>query len=402
MPSRTVLVLGVGLQGRAVVEDLERRSDVEEILAADVDARSLDRWLAHLGPSKTCGLELDARDGARLRRVLADGVGLVINMLPVSFDEHVLRAALDARTHLVTTNYGHAVRAFDRDAARRGITVMPESGFDPGIDLIVAAGAARDFDRPEILNSYGAGIPAPESRRANAIGYKVSWSVEGLLRSYRRPASILHHGAAAEVAGDAIFEPAWIHTTAFDGFGDLEAFVNGDAVAFVDLLGLRSSVRHAARFSLRWPGHCEFWRTVVALGLLDEQPTPGMGVSPRQFLAHHLETRLQYGPEERDAVLMRIDLAGWKDGARTARRLEMTRFRDPGSELLAMSIVTGYPASIIAQMILSGEVARPGVGCPARDVPLGPFLEALRSRGITIAEQDIDPSECVRLAFPSA
>jgi saccharopine dehydrogenase-like NADP-dependent oxidoreductase len=46
--------------------------------------------------------------------------------------------------------------------------------------------------------------------------------------------------------------------------------------------------------------------------------------------------------------------------------------------------VVGYPASIVAQMILEGTIRRKGVGCPARDIPPAPFLAALEQRGITV------------------
>jgi hypothetical protein len=45
-------------------------------------------------------------------------------------------------------------------------------------------------------------------------------------------------------------------------------------------------------------------------------------------------------------------------------------------------------------MILSGQISRPGVASPARDVPAGPFFEALAARGLAINKIEVDPSEC--------
>lgn len=382
---RTVLVLGAGMQGRAVVDDLERRSGVGRIVAADCDARAAREYVAAIGARRTSVREVDARDDAAVLRLLGEA-DLVVNMLPVPFEEAVLRLAIEAGVHLVSTNYAHRLRAFDEAAARRGIIVMPEAGFDPGIDLVLARQAVDEFDEIDTLLSYGAGIPAPECRDANAIGYKISWSFEGALRAYARPARVVVDGQAREVDGRHIFDPAWTHVATFDGLGDLEAFVNGDAAEFLHLLGIERSVRTSARYSLRWPGHCEFWRRLADLGLLEEEPVAGTGVSPREFLRRHLEPRLQYAPGERDMILLRIEARGTRDGRPRTVRWEMVDFGDPSSGVLAMSRAVGCAASVVSQMILCGEITRKGVGSPARDVPPAPFLAALERRNITISK----------------
>jgi len=379
----TVLVLGAGMQGRAVVEDLERRSDVGRIVAADCDARPARAYVAAIGARRTSVHEVDARDGAAVLRLLGEA-DLVVNMLPVQFEEPVLRLAIEAGVHLVSTNYAHHLRAFDDAAARRGLIVMPEAGFDPGIDLVIARQAVDEFDEIDTLLSYGAGIPAPECRDANAIGYKISWSFEGALRAYARPARVVVDGQAREVDGRHIFDPAWTHVVTFDALGGFEAFVNGDAAEFLHLLGIERSVRTSARYSLRWPGHCEFWRRLADLGFLDEEPVAGLGVSPRQFLRRHLEPRLQYAPGERDMIMLRIEAHGTRDGRPRTMRWEMVEFGDASGGVLAMSRAVGCAASVVSQMILGGEITRKGVGSPARDVPPAPFLEALQQRNLTI------------------
>lgn len=382
LSARTVLVLGVGMQGRAVVEDLERRSTVGRVIAADCDARTAADRVRAIGARRTSVCEVDARDAVAVMRLLA-GADLVVNMLPVRFEEPVLRLAIEADVHLVSTNYGHRLRAFDEAAARRNIIVMPEAGFDPGIDLVVARQAVDEFDEIETLLSYGAGIPAPECRDVNAISYKISWSFEGVLRAYARSARVVTDGRACDVEAGQIFDPPWAHVVSFDELGEFEAFVNGDAVEFLQLLGIERSVRTSARYSLRWPGHCDFWRRLARLGLLDDRPVPGTSISPRDFLRAHLEPRLQYAPGERDMIMLRIDARGTKGGRPHGARWEMVDCGDPGG-LFAMSRTVGYTASVVAQMILAGEIARKGVGCPARDVPPAPFFAALQERNITI------------------
>jgi len=68
--------------------------------------------------------------------------------------------------------------------------------------------------------------------------------------------------------------------------------------------------------------------------------------------------------------------------------------RDLRTGTLAMSRAVGYPASIVGQMVLVGGLRRPGVASPIRDIPAGPFFDALAQRGIRILDREIDPAEC--------
>jgi lysine 6-dehydrogenase len=337
---------------------------------------------------------VDVRDAEALRRLASCGARVAIALVPLRLEPSVAAAVVDAGTNLVTTNYAASV-AFLAGAARtRGVTVVPEAGFDPGIDLVIVARAMSAFERVETLNSYGSGIPAPECRERNALNYGISWSWEGVLAAYSRPARLIVNGAEMVAAPEEIFRPAWRHDVIVDGVGRLEAYVNGDATAVAEAAGIRGTVHDAGRYTLRWPGHCEFWPKIASIGLLDDTPGAEGGLSPREFLRRHLEPRLAYGPAERDMIILRVDVAGVRDGSRRGCRYELVAYRDLATGSLAMSRAVGCAASIVAQMVLSGEVRGPGVLSPIRDIPPGAFFEALGRRGMTIVEREIDPLGC--------
>jgi len=396
MARPAVLVLGTGLQGRAAVEDLERAPGVGRIIAADLRVNGLEAALRALGASRTDVVRLDASDEAALRRAVSDPeVALVIQLLPVTFDAAVCRAAVDAGKPLVTTNYAHELGEAGERARGAGVTLMPEAGFDPGIDLVMTARAIRQFDEVESVISYGTGIPAPECRHANVLEYKISWSFAGVLRATARSARILASGSDVTIPSGDIFRPEWVHTIDVDEVGTLEAFPNGDAVAIAASYGRLPGLRHTARYTLRWPGHSAFWLKMVGLGLLDDDtPAPGLEVSPREFLRRHLEPRLHYGPGERDLAYLRVEAIGRRHGARSAVRLELAGYRDLETGLLGMNRLVGYPASIVAQMILDGRIAHAGVGRAASHIPGDEFLDELAKRGIRFVERELDPARC--------
>jgi lysine 6-dehydrogenase len=401
MADRPVLVLGAGLQGRAVLEYLERHTAIDRIVAADADLPGLKRYLDTFGARRIEPPTLDAGDQRALHDIVS-GAAVVVNMLPPTFAAATTEACIARGAHEVNTNYSRLVSKVDAEAVAAGVSILPESGFDPGVDLVLAGCAKAAFDRLDSLVSYGSGIPAPECRDENPLRYKISWTFAGVLRVYKRPAKVLLGGRAIEIPGADIFFPPWTHELDWPGLGRMEAYVNSDAVAIAEQLDIRESVRTMARYTCRWPGHCDFWGKISRLGLLDETPPAGGGTSPAEFLRRHLEPRLQYGPQERDLVLLRLEAIGTRAGKRCARRWDFLDYRDLATGFFAMNRAVGYPAAITAEMLLSGAITRRGVLSMPRDVPAGPFLARLAARGMKISEYEVDPDECFRQEAPAS
>ena len=60
--------------------------------------------------------------------------------------------------------------------------------------------------------------------------------------------------------------------------------------------------------------------------------------------------------------------------------------RDLDTGLMAMSMGVAYPACIVAEMIVDGEITGKGVLSPTVDVPCALFLDRLNKRGIKVNE----------------
>ena len=234
------------------------------------------------------------------------------------------------------------------------------------------------------LLSFGGGIPETGD---NPLRYKISWTWEGVLHSYVRPARLVQDGRLVELPAEAIFDERFTRTVTVPPLGKLEAFPNGD-VRYVRDLGIEDSVTTAGRYALRWPGHCRLWKTWVDLGFLDQTPVPGLpgNVSPRQFMLKHLEPRLQYEPDQRDVAILRVEAEGVSNGARRVV-FEVVDYRDIATGLTAMSRTVGFAASIAARMIAGNSISARGLLSPARHVPFAPFVAELRRHGIIVREE---------------
>ena len=166
----------------------------------------------------------------------------------------------------------------------------------------------------------------------------------------------------------------------------LEAFPNGDAPRYAAMLGSTSALERTGRYSLRWPGWSAFWAPLKELGFLSEEPVPGLGASPREFLGKLLGPQLQYGQDEKDLCVMRNVFRGLKDGRLKTVTSDLVIERDLKSGLFGMSLGVGYPASIVAQMLARREITQPGLLNPMTHVPDGRFLDELAKRNIHVTE----------------
>jgi lysine 6-dehydrogenase len=394
-----ILVVGIGLQGRAVVHDLVHRAPQHAVTAADVDVGAVRGALDSLGCGRAIAVQLDASQEASLAQAMS-GMDLVVCMAPPSFQLGVARAALHAGAHFVSTSYAGQVADLDAESRSRGVVMLPEIGLDPGIDLVMARAVVAEFDEVVGLRMYGGGIPEPEAAD-NPLRYRITWTFDGVLNAYRRPARLLKDGNEKSIDGEQIFQAANIHTIDIPGLGPLEAYPNGDALKYASLYGLGPSLRDLGRFAVRWPGHSAFWSVMASLGFLRDEPIEieGARVAPMKFVAGLLEPQLQFERTQRDLAVLRVQAWGRKNGREHEVVLDLIDKRDLETGLFAMNRTVGYSASIAAQMILNGEIPEPGVRSPSRDVPVGRFFEELRARGMMLQTQE--PSR-IATAFGNA
>ena len=172
-----------------------------------------------------------------------------------------------------------------------------------------------------------------------------------------------------------------------EGLGPLEAYTNGDAIEYCEALEIDpSSLSATGRYSLRWPGHSDFWRKIVGLHLLDEEPVlvGGTAVDRIDYLAAALRPHLQYEEGESDLAIIRVVVKGVRDGVEQSIVHEVIDRRDPKTGFTAMGRLVGFTASVGAQMLARGEISGSGLLSPLRDVPIGRVLEQLQDRAVQV------------------
>jgi len=405
---KRVLLLGLGMQGKAALYDLASCPGVSRIVV--VDSRpDLSVSLGRYPSGKITGRILDAADEASLALLMRDA-DVIVEALPATFALPMGRLAADCSASLVSSMYylnpgeqdaekvqsiKGQMRKIDQMAKGKGIVILTEFGLDPGLDLILGARALSELDEVHKFHSYGAGIPS-RNARANPLQYKFSWSIIGVMKAYRRPARIITGARTVNIDADRVFEPGNCHILDLEEIGvPLECFPNGDSVRYADLFGIRDSVREMGRYTCRLPGHCAFWNMMVKCGFLDEQPIRigEVCASPVEFTASLLGSQEQfhYADDEQDMTFIRVDVHGMRRGKETRIIHQLIDTRDLETGFTSMQRTVGFTLSLGARLILEGKLAKPGLLTPL-DVPYESVIPRLEKHNIRVVRQEIPPA----------
>ena len=405
MSKGTIVLLGLGMQGKAALHDLVQNSEISRIIVADNDS-DLSSYLDRYPSDRVSGQKIDATNETELAALIRDA-DVVIESLPAVFALPVGKLAAKTGVHLVSSMYyinpaeqdeskiqvlQQELARLDSEAKRNGITIISEFGMDPGLDLIMGKQALSEVDDVQEFYSYGAGFPALEVRD-NPLKYKFSWSIIGVMLSYMRPAKLISNGIVIGIKAEEMFAPQNRHILDLEEIGaPLECYPNGNSAHYAKLFGLGNSVKEMARYTCRWPGHCDFWEIIAKSGFLNSEPIQvgNISVSPIRFIASLLGSQQQfhYGGNEKDVTLLRIDVRGLRNGERTRIIYQLIDQRDLKTGFTSMQRTVGFTMSLGAQLILNSKIRQSGLLSPL-DVPFDLVADGLKKHNLQITRQEL-------------
>ncbi|UCE66130.1 MAG: saccharopine dehydrogenase NADP-binding domain-containing protein [Candidatus Zixiibacteriota bacterium] len=404
MAGGKIVILGLGKQGKGALHDLVTNSKAAQIVVADNNPESLS-YIKQYSSDRVTGQTFNANSESGTASVMR-GADVVVDTLPGYLSFTIGKLASEVGVNLVSSMYYldpgeqdeariqanlEKINRIDRQAKARGVTILSEFGLDPGIDLVLGARAVKELDEVYEFYSYAAGLPAHDAAN-NPLKYKFSWSVIGVMRSYRRPAWIISGGKAVPIDAREQFAPENMHILNVKELGPhLECFPNGNCVRYAEMLGIRNSVREMSRYTCRWEGHCAFWNIMVKSGFLEEDPIEldGNPVSPVKFTASVLEnqSQFQYSKREQDLTLIRVDARGVKDNEKKQVVYQLIDYRDLHTGFTSMQRGVGFTLGLGARLILDGKLTTPGLISPI-DVPFDLVTKELGKHGINIRREE--------------
>ncbi len=377
------LVLGAGMMGRALAYDLVHSRGVEGVSIGDSERQRVEALVAELNSPLVRPLELDVARGTEAVRAFR-GHDCVISAVPYRFNAELTKAALEAGAHFCDLGGNdHIVnqqRSMDGEARKKGLLVVPNCGLAPGLGNVLAAGGAALFgDGLDTITIRVGGLPRHPRPPFN---YQIVFSVEGLLNEYSGKARVIREYQEAEI--DAMTE---LETLDFPPpFGTLEAFLTSGGTSLLPEM-FAGKVRQLDYKTIRYPGHCERFRSLLELGFGSSEPiSVGANLmTARELFLELLKRKLPTsGP---DVVLLRTEIRG--DGRHKGKilRFQLIDNYDEIANISSMMRATAFPTSVIAQMIVGGRIQGTGVRTPEQCVELEPLLSELEARNIHITQE---------------
>ena len=379
-PAMKISVLGAGAIGSAVAYDLCRRDAVARVQVCEARPATLRSYRAAHAHPKLRTYQTDARDTATLEPIVA-GSACIVSCVGPEHSARLARFALDLGAHFVDLG-GRGMDAESAEglselAERRQHWAVTGVGLAPGLVNLLVMRALDGLEAPSAVRVRVGDVP---TYPREPFGYRLAHSAEKLLDDYTHPVAVLRDGVVTSR------EPlTGLETVEVEGLGTMEAFYAG---AGLDALAetLAGRVQHLDAKTLRYPGHAAQMKFMIDLGLAD---TTSLDVRThltyRDVLLRRLRKRL--GGAYQDAVVVRVEAEGVRDGVPGTRTFEIVDLFDEASGMSAMQRCTGFPAAAAAVVLGNREVAGGGLGTAENVLPVGRVLGMLAENGIEIADR---------------
>lgn len=378
--TKRYFIVGSGMQGRACAYDLLRDPRTEKVLMADVSEKGLAAAKKWLKSPKVETRRLDASDLAAVKK-LARGRDVTISCAPYFFNLGLAKAAIEAGTHFIdlggNTDIVRKELALHDRAKKRGVTLIPDNGLGPGMINTIAVAAMEKLDKTDEVLIRDGGLPQDP---VPPLNYMLTFSVHGLINEYVENATALRDFKRVEVPG--LSETEVIDLPPPLGRCEAAHAAGGLSTMAWTYAG---KVRRMDNKLIRYPGHIAFINTMRSLGFFSQVPVEVAGgkIAPRALSALLMERHFDR-PGDKDLVVIRVTARGVKDGRPAEAVYDMMDFRDDATGLTAMMRTTGFPAAIVARMLASGVIAKPGAYPVETGVPAEPFLAEARKRGFKL------------------
>ncbi|OCA87184.1 saccharopine dehydrogenase family protein [Pseudobacillus wudalianchiensis] len=371
---KKVVVLGAaGTIGRVIVRDLVESG--VEVVAADLDMNKLEELKSWVN-NKISVVSLNIKDEQRAQEVLSQGA-VCVNASNYIFNLDVMKAAAAAGVSVLDLG-GLFKRTneqlkLDAEMKAAGILSIVGMGSDPGTSNIFSRYGVEMLDEAEEIHiRYG----------STTSGVTFAFAVDTIIDEAIKNALVVKDGKLLEIPPLADEE----YTVFHEDIGIQKTY----SIIHSELATLPTSFPSVKQITYKdtWdPETIEKIKTLTSLGLLETDPVEiaGNSVSPRRQTVSLLQTVLAKKEEPiwgKDALL--VEVKGMKNGNKTSIKLELVTDYQPKWNVSATQYATAIPASIVAQMLLNGEVTEKGVKPPEKCIDPKKFLAYLREKSVEV------------------
>lgn len=370
-----VRVLGCGMVGSAIAKDLAASG--HRVKVFDKSTESLKRVADEKGIEP---VQLDLSSPGSASGALS-GADISVNAVPGWMGLSVLEQAIHAGVDMVDISFMPEDPAhLDGFASEHGVRCIVDMGVAPGLSNMLFGRALASLGTMRKFVCRVGGLPV---ERKLPWQYLAPFSPIDVLEEYTRPARIVRDGRVVTLP--ALSEP---QVYDYPGIGTLEDFLTD---------GLRSLLRYChlvpamEERTVRYPGHRDAVILLRDSGFLSTgkvRVRGGFEVAPIDLASRLLVKSWEMKPSDRDITVMSVEAESTDGNARKGWRL--IDHYCGRTRTSSMARTTGYTCTAGVELILSGQLAKPGVMFPedvsTRKACFDMVLSHLEQRNIRLEE----------------
>ncbi len=377
-----VIVLGSGMMGLAMAYDLSKYSNFNEITITDKDNKTLESAKEFLKNGKIRYSILNVKNSTELKKHFRK-YDIAISAIPYKYNYNLAKIAVETKTHFLDLGGNNDIvnkeRTLFEKANKNSVTIIPDCGLAPGLTSIITRDIVEQMGSVDFVKIRVGGLPINPQPPLN---YQIVFSPYGLINEYIEDSIILKNRKIIKKKSMSELEKIIFP----EPFVEMEAFLTSGGASTLPYT-FKEKIKFLDYKTVRYPGHCKRFKHLLDMGLGNTEKISigDRKIVPREVFISFL---LKILPKnEKDVVLLKVISKGVKDGKNISLEYNMIDYYDDKNNITAMMRTTGYPTSIIAQLILNGKIKDHGVfGCE-EVVPCSPFFKELQKRGIKIQKE---------------
>ena len=349
-------IIGTGRQGTAAAYDLLVHADVESLTLLDCNQNSIDECLKKIDSvSNSVKIQqfiIDFNKTDQLKQLL-DSVDIFLSSVPYKYNLMLTELAIETACSMVDLggHTGNVIKQlnYDKEAKKKGISIVPDCGMGPGMNVSMGLLAIEQFDEAHEVRIWDGGLPQNPVKPWN---YSLFFNIAGLTNEYDSHAFFIRNGKIDEVNCFEDYEVIDFGVK----IGQLEASVTSGGLSTMPWT-FQNKLKVLENKTLRYLGHWEWMKAYRELGLLnaDEITFNRHKIVPRDFYHHLLEPHLDT-KDYNDICIMRVKAIGILDGKKIEVLIDALETFDDKTNLMAMEKWTGWHASIVMQHIMNGNL----------------------------------------------
>jgi len=352
-----ILVLGAGVVGEAVTLDLARDYEVS---VGDVSTENLKKLEDHADT-----FVLDIRDEEEVLSKMEEH-DVVVGALPGDLGFKTIELAIESGTDIVDVSFmPEDPLALDEEAKKKGVPVLVDAGFGPGMSNVFVGRIAEEIDDLENLKIWIGSLPQEPQP---PLYYKLTWSPKDLIEEYTRPARIIVDREEKEI------DPLENIEKGIDIKGRIfEGFYSDGLRTLLDTI----EVENMDEITLRWEGHLDKIKVLRELDFFDEENLEQtLGV---------IKDKMDY--DSPDFSVMEVKGEGIED--EKEKTIKYHFYDEETQDFTSIARTTGFSTAVMARLLIDHDLGT-GVIPPeelGRDKEMFDYMvDELKKRGVQIKE----------------